>query len=96
MAAWIGLAPSQYSSGESTVMGDISKRGNARLRKLLIHGARTVMQWCVNKTDKLSRWVNNLLTRMHPCKAIVALANKIARIAWAVLAKKKPYSTDLV
>lgn len=96
MAAWLGLAPSQRSSGDNTVMGGMSKRGNAHLRQLLIHGARTVMNWCTNKTDKLSLWINNLLKRMHPCKAIVAVANKIARIAWAVLAKKTVYSPDLV
>ena len=95
MAAWLGLAPKQHSSGETTVMGSISKRGNTQLRKLFIHGARTVMNWCANKTDKFSLWIKSLLARMHPCKAIVAVANKIARIAWAVLAKGQAYRPEL-
>lgn len=94
MAAWVGLTPSQHSSGDTNVMGGMTKRGNAQLRKLFIHGARAVMNWCTNKTDKLSLWIKNLLLRMHPCKAIVAVANKIARIAWAVLAKQEPYSAE--
>ena len=96
MAAWLGLTPKQRSSGNTLVMGAMSKRGNTHLRRLLIHGARTVMNWCANKTDKLSLWIKSLVARMHPCKAIVAVANKIARIAWAVLAKQTPYSPDLV
>ena len=95
MAAWIGLTPSQYASGDTNIIGGITKRGNAQLRKLFIHGARAVINWCDNKTDKLSLWIQRLLLRMHPCKAVVAVANKIARIAWAVLVKQQPYSADL-
>ena len=95
MAAWMGLTPSQHSSGESNVMGSITKRGNAPLRKLLIHGARTVINGCENKQDKFSLWIKRLLSRMHPCKAIVAVANKLARMAWAVLVKQEPYSPDM-
>ena len=94
MAAWVGLAPSQYASGETNIMGGITKRGNAQLRKLFIHGARAVMNYSKDKTDKFSLWINSLLTRMHPCKAIVAIANKIARIAWAVLVKQEPYIAE--
>lgn len=96
MAAWVGLTPSQHSSGDTNIMGGMTKRGNAQLRKLFIHGARAVMNWCTNKTDKFSVWIKNLLLRMHPCKAIVAIANKIARIAWAVLAKQEPYNAEHV
>jgi transposase len=95
MAAWIGLAPKQYSSGDSTTMGGMSKRGNFYLRKLFIHGARAVANWSKNKTDKFSLWIQELFKRMHPCKAIVAIANKIARIAWAILAKQEKYSPEL-
>jgi len=96
LAAWVGLTPSQHSSGDTHIMGSITKRGNAPLRKLFIHGARAVINWCTNKTDKFSLWIKSLLQRMHPCKAIVAVANKIARIAWAVLAKQASYNAELV
>ncbi len=91
MAAWIGLTPLQHASGEKSRMMGISKRGDRILRKMLIHGARTVLNWCESKTDKLSLWLKALSARAHPCKVIVALANKLARIAWAVLATGKPY-----
>jgi transposase len=91
MAAWIGLTPRQHASGEKSRMMGISKRGDRNLRKMLIHGARTVLNWCESKTDKLSLWLKALSSRAHPCKVIVALANKLARIAWAVLATGKPY-----
>jgi len=91
MAAWMGLTPKQHASGLKNRMQGISKRGNRTLRMLLIHGARSVVNWCLGKTDKLSLWLQALLKRAHPCKVIVALANKLARIAWAVLAKHEPY-----
>ena len=91
MAAWIGLAPKQHASGEKSYLRGISKRGDRVLRKMLIHGARTVLNWSKDKTDKLSTWLNALSSRAHPCKVIVALANKLARIAWAVLATGQPY-----
>jgi transposase len=94
MAAWIGLTPRQHGSGEMNRMLGISKRGDRTLRKMLIHGARTVLNWCGSKTDKLSLWLKALSSRAHPCKVIVALANKLARIAWAVLATGKPYQAS--
>jgi transposase len=94
MAAWLGLTPKQHSSGDTQKMGGISKRGNAYLRKLFIHGARTVMNWCKSKTDALSEWVKRLESKKHPCKVVVALANKLARIAWAVLSKQQDFNTN--
>jgi transposase len=91
MAAWIGITPKHHSSGEKIQYRGITKRGNRELRKLLIHGARTVLNWCEKKNDKLSLWLKSLSQRAHPCKVIVALANKLARIAWAILATKQPY-----
>lgn len=91
MAAWMGLTPKQHASGEKSKMKGISKRGDRTLRKMLIHGARAVLNWCEGKNDKLSLWLQSLKKRAHPCKVIVALANKLARIAWAVLAKKQVY-----
>ena len=94
MAAWIGLTPQQYASGERSRMEGITKRGNRTLRKMLIHGARTVLNWCGPKTDKLSLWLKALSVRSHSCKVVVALANKLARIAWAVLSTGKSYQVD--
>lgn len=91
LAAWIGLTPTQYASGETNRMGKISKRGNSSLRKYLIHGARTVLNWCEKKDDVLSCWLKTLKERMHGCKAVVALANKLARIIWSVLTTKQPF-----
>ncbi|PKG36921.1 IS110 family transposase, partial [Psychromonas sp. Urea-02u-13] len=92
LAAWIGLTPSQYASGETNRMGKITKRGNSALRKYLIHGARTVLNWCDKKDDVLSCWLKKLKERMHGCKAVVALANKLARIVWSVLSSKQPFN----
>ena len=91
LAAWIGLTPRQHASGETSYLRGISKRGNSSLRRLLIHGARSVMNYSANKEDRLSRWLNALSARANPCRVIVALANKLARIIWAVLAKKQAY-----
>lgn len=91
MAAWLGLTPGQHSSGDNDKNTGMTKRGNRQLRRLFIHGARTVMNWHEGKGDKLSLWIKGLLTRMHPCKAIVAIANKLARIAWSVLVNQRPY-----
>lgn len=91
LAAWIGLTPSQYASGDLNRMGKITKRGNSTLRKYLIHGARTVLNWCDKKDDVLSCWLKKLKERMHGCKAVVALANKLARIIWSVLSSKQPF-----
>jgi transposase len=94
LAAWIGLTPKLYASGEVERLGKISKRGNAGLRKMLIHGARAVLTWCDRKQDKLSVWLKALKTRMTGSRAVVALANKLARIVWAVLANKTSYDSN--
>ncbi|MBL4828574.1 MAG: IS110 family transposase [Aliivibrio sp.] len=95
LSAWLGLTPSQYSSGEHNRLGKITKRGNATLRKLLIQGARAVINWCDRKNDPLSKWLQQLRKRTHDCKLTVALANKLARIIWAVLSKQTPYDGKL-
>ena len=91
MAAWIGLTPKQYASGDTSIMRGMSKRGHRTLRRILIHGARTVMNWSHKRDDKLGRWIKELQKRMHPCKAIVAIANKLARICWTVLVHEVDY-----
>lgn len=94
LAAWIGLTPKLYASGDVERMGKITKRGNPSLRKMLIHGARTVLTWCDKKQDKLSVWLKSLKKRMNGCRAVVALANKMARMVWAVLANKTTFDSN--
>lgn len=85
VAAALGMVPRQHSSGDKSILLGISKRGNAYLRSLLIHGARSVVAQAHRKEDRLSRWVTQLVQRRGKNKATVALANKLARIGWAVL-----------
>jgi transposase len=86
-AAWIGLVPGQYSTGGKPRLGHISKRGDAYLRNLLVQGARSVLQTASAHQDRLSRWVLQLHQRRGYYRTLVAIANKNARIAWALLAK---------
>lgn len=94
MAANLGLTPREHSSGGKQRLMGISKRGNTYLRTLLIHGARTVLRHATSKTDRLSRWVVAIQARRGANVAAVALANKLARIAWAVLARDRIYRAD--
>jgi transposase len=91
VSAWLGLTPRQHSSGEKIVLGGISKRGDRYMRKLLIQGARSAVKSCDSKTDKLSRWVFNKKQRSGFNKASVALANKNARMVWAIMATGECY-----
>jgi len=84
MSAALGLTPKQHSSGGKARLLGISKRGDAYLRSLLIHGARAVIRTARAKDDALSRWVIRLADRRHPNVAAAALANKTTRIAWAM------------
>lgn len=85
LAAWIGLTPGQYSSGGTVRMGRITKAGDRYLRSLLVMGARAVLSGLGNKQDRFSRWARNLVERRGYWKAVVAIAAKNARLAWAVL-----------
>jgi transposase len=85
MAAWLGLVPRQATTGGKPRLLGISKRGNRYLRKNLIHGARSVLPYLVLRDTPLGRWLAGLMTRAHKNTVVVALANKLARIAWAVL-----------
>jgi len=88
LAAWLGLTPRQHSSGGKDRLLGISKRGDTYLRTLLIHGARAVLKVSDNKEDPRSRWLQNLCNRRNKNIAVVALANKNARIVWALLTKE--------
>jgi transposase len=96
MAASLGLTPKQHSSGGKDRLLGISKRGDAHLRSLLIHGARSVIRTARLKDDRLSRWVIRIAQRRHPNVAAVALANKTARIAWAMLRRGVDYEPDYI
>jgi transposase len=95
-AAWLGLVPAQYSTGGKQKLLGISKRGNCYLRKLLVHGARAVLQTKDKQSSGLSTWLTQLTSRTHHNVAAVALANKMARMAWAVLAKGEAYRPPLL
>jgi len=94
MAAAIGITPKQHSSGDRDRLLGISKRGDVYLRTLMIHGARSVVANAKHKDDRLSRWVTAIATKRHPNVAAVALANKTARMAWAMLRNETDYDPD--
>jgi len=94
MAAAIGITPKQHSSGDKHRLLGISKRGDVYLRTLMIHGARAVVARAKHKDDRLSRWVTNIANKKHPNVAAVALANKTARMAWAMLRNETDYDPD--
>src|SRR5271165_6248263 len=94
MAAWMGLVPRQHSSGGKPTLLGISKRGDSYLRTLLVHGARSVVRYAEGKTNPASDWLRSLLNRRNTNVAVVALANKNARIAWALLAHDREFRSD--
>ena len=91
LAAWMGLVPRQHSSGGKTLLLGISKRGDGYLRTLLVHGARAVLRVAESKPNYATSWLAGLLKRRHPNVAAVALANKNARIVWALLRHERNY-----
>ena len=93
LAAWLGLVPRQHSSGGKQTLLGISKRGDSYLRTLLIHGARAVIRLAENKPGYAGCWLAGVLQRRHKNVAAVALANKNARIAWALLAHDREYAS---
>lgn len=96
VSASLGLVPRQHSSGGKNTLLGISKRGDKYLRSLLVHGARAVVNHAHKKDDALSLWVTRLVKTRGKNKATVALANKLARIAWAVTTSGKPYQRNFV
>jgi len=94
-AAWLGLVPKQRSSGGRARLFGISKRGDRYLRTLLIHGARSALVRINGKQDPRSLWLGKLRQRQHPNIAAVALANKNARIVWAMLSDDTFYKPAL-
>ncbi len=94
--SWLGLVPRQNSSGGRTVLGRITKRGDDYLRTLLIQGAKSAVMTAHKRSDKVSQWLVQLLARVGWQKAVVALANKNARIVWALLAKGREFDPNYV
>lgn len=94
MAAAIGLTLRQHSSGNKDRLLGISKRGDAYLRTILIHGARAVVSQAKHRDDRLSRWCTDIARRRHPNVAAVALANKTVRMAWAMMKDDTDYDPE--
>ncbi len=90
-AAWLGLVPRQHTTGGKERLLGISKRGDTYLRKLLVHGARATIRWVGLKTDRRSQWIRQLLERRGKNRTAVAVANKHARIVWALLTSHQDY-----
>jgi transposase len=95
-AAWLGLVPREHSTGGKPRLLGISKRGDRYLRKLFVHGARATLRWVDSKSDDRSRWLTALIARRGKNRAAVALANKNARIAWALLAHHQEYRVKTI
>jgi transposase len=94
VSAWLGLVPKQNSTGGKTVLLGMSKRGNSYLRTLLIQGARSVIYALQRKKEPVEGWLNRLLKRRNTNVAAVALANKNARIIWALLSGDREFRSD--
>jgi transposase len=90
-AAWVGLVPRQHSSGDKRRLSGITKRGDPYLRMLLIHGARSVVYRAPNKNDSRNQWIAEKQRKLGTAKTCVAVANKNARVIWALLARDEPY-----
>ena len=96
LAAWLGLVPRQATTGGKPRLLGINKRGNKYLRKLLIHGARSAIPMLLASSTPLGSWLRRLAARVHKNVAVVALANKLARIVWAVLHTRRPFNAGVV
>ncbi len=95
-AAWLGLVPKQNSSGGKSQLGRISKQGNKYLRQLLILGATSVLRYLRREGSNPPPWIAGLLRRRPPKVVAVALANKMARVAWSVMTRGGEYEDKLV
>jgi transposase len=95
-SAALGVVPRQHSSGGKEVLLGITKRGDSYVRCLVVHGARSVVMHAGRKTDRLSQWINRLVATRGFNKAVVALANKLVRIAWVIVARGDRYQPQTI
>lgn len=96
LGAWLGLVPRQHTTGGKPRLLGISKRGNTYLRTLLIHGARAALPGLAKADTTLGIWLRGLQARCHPNTVVVALANKLARIAWVLMRRGTVFETQRV
>jgi transposase len=96
LAAWLGLVPRQITTGGRPRLVGITKRGNKYLRKLLIHGARSALPSLATSATPLGDWLRGLMARVHKNAAVVALANKLARIVWVVLRRGEEFNAAAI
>ena len=94
LAACLGLVPRQYSSGGKARLGRISKRGDGYLRRLLVHGARADLRWSRHRKERRSVWQESLLARRPTNVVLVAMANKTARVVWAMLSRGEAFRAE--
>jgi len=94
LAAWLGLVPRQHSSGGKERLGRISKRGDGYIRRLLVHGARADLRWSKHRKERRSIWQESLLARRPTNVVLVAMANKTARVVWAMLSRGEPFRSE--
>ncbi len=92
-AAWLGLTPREYSTGGKQRLHGISKRGDVYIRTLLVHGARIALRYAHRHNDKQSRRALDLMQRKGANRTVVAMANKNARVIWALIAKDEEYKS---
>ena len=95
-AVWLGLTPKTESSGDKRRIGHITKRGDTYLRTLLIQGANAALRWTAKRQDKFSQWANALVKRRGRAIAVVAVAHKIARLAWILLQRQTPFQAQTI
>jgi transposase len=93
-AAFLGLVPKQNSSGGRDRLSRISKRGDGYLRRLLVHGSRAVLRWTRFRPERRSPWLEGMLARRPTNVVLVAMANKTARVVWAMLSRSETYRPD--
>jgi transposase len=91
LAAWIGLVPRQYTTGGKAKLGGIGRRANHYLRRQIVHGARAVMSQAGRRSDPQSEWMKGVAARRGFNRAVIAVANKMARAAWAMLVREEKY-----
>ena len=94
LAAWLGLVPRQYSRGGKERLDRISKRGDGYIRRLLVHGARAYLRWSRHRKERRSLWQESLLARRPTNVVLVAMANKTARVVWAMLSRRETFRAE--